>query len=231
MRQVFVRSPQQSASRNAIAVRMSDHKLKNREVLLNTLDNDDLNHVLMTDEANFHLCGNVSSQNCCYWATENPCDIHQKPLHSEKVIVWCAVASFGVIGPSFFEDKAGRAVTVNSACYAELLRTFLEPELQRLGVESQTPWFQRDGATAHAVRTAMRLLNEMLPARVISQRGNIEWPARSPNLNACDFFLWGYLKSKVYKKKLRTMVDLKQNIRDEVAAVSPTMLQQVMQNL
>jgi hypothetical protein len=47
------------------------------EVLLNTLDNDDLTHVLMTDEANFHLCGNVNSQNCHYWATENPRNIHQ----------------------------------------------------------------------------------------------------------------------------------------------------------
>jgi hypothetical protein len=36
--------------------------------------------------------------------------------------------------------------------------------------------------------------------------------------------------SKVYEKKLRTTVDLKQNIRDEVAAISPTMLQRVMQN-
>jgi hypothetical protein len=30
--------------------------------------------------------------------------------------------------------------------------------------------------------------------------------------------------------KPRTMVDLKQNIREEVAAISPNMLQQVMQN-
>jgi hypothetical protein len=44
------------------------------------------------------------------------------------------------------------------------------------------------------------------------------------------FFLWGYLKSKVYEKKPRTMVDLKQNIIHEVAAVSPTILQRVMQN-
>jgi len=65
----------------------------------------------------------------------------------------------------------------------------------------------------------------MFPARVISQRGSIEWPARSPDLNACNFFLWGYLKSKVYEKKPRTAVDLKQNIRDEVAAISTTMLQ------
>jgi hypothetical protein len=34
----------------------------------------------------------------------------------------------------------------------------------------------------------------------------------------------------VYEKKPRTMVDLKQKIREEVAAISPNMLQQVMQN-
>jgi hypothetical protein len=65
---------------------------------------------------------------------------------------------------------------------------------------------------------------------VISRRGNIEWPARSPDLNACDFFLWGYVKSKVYEKNPRATKDLKQNIRDEVAAISPTMLERVMQN-
>ena len=65
-----------------------------REVLLNALDNDNVNHVLMTDEANFNLCSNVNSQNCRYWATEIPCDIHQKPLHSKKVmycLMWCSI--------------------------------------------------------------------------------------------------------------------------------------------
>ena len=96
---------------------------------MNALDNDDLNYVLMTDEENFHLCGN-NSKKTGYWATENPRDIHQKPLHSEKFIVWCGIASFGVIGPYFFEDEVGRTVTVNSAGYTEMLRTVLEPELQ-----------------------------------------------------------------------------------------------------
>jgi hypothetical protein len=76
----------------------------------------------------------------------------------------------------------------------------------------------------------MRVLNEMFPARVISRRGNIEWPARSPDLNTCDFFLGGYLKSKVYEKKSRPTEDLKQNIREEVAAIPPTMQQRVMLN-
>jgi hypothetical protein len=34
----------------------------------------------------------------------------------------------------------------------------------------------------------------------------------------------------VYEKKPRTTVDLKQNIREEVVAISPIMLQGVMQN-
>ena len=99
---------------------MNDQDTVNRktvcEVLLNALDN-----VLMMDEANFHLCGNVNSQNCRYWATKNPRNIHQKPLRSEKVIVWCGIASFGMIGPNFFEDEAGRAVIANSACYRDAL--------------------------------------------------------------------------------------------------------------
>jgi hypothetical protein len=96
-----------------------------------------------------------------------------------------------VIGPYFFEDEAGTSVRVNSAPYTEMLLTFLETELHRPGVEKQTLGFQQDGATAHTARTAKRVLNQMFPARVISRRENIEWPARSPDLNVCDFLLWG----------------------------------------
>jgi len=54
-----------------------------------------------------------------------------------------------VIGPYFFKDKGGKAVTVNSARYTEMLRTFLETELQRLGVEYQTLVSARQGKGSH----------------------------------------------------------------------------------
>jgi hypothetical protein len=145
----------------------------------------------MKDDANFHLSGNVSYQKCRCWSTEKPRNIHQKSLHSKKFIVWCGVASFGVFGPYFFEDEAGMSVTVNSAPCNEMFRIFLESDLQILSVENHALWFQQDGVTAHTARTAMRVHTEMFPARVISQRRNIEWPARSSDLNACDFLLWG----------------------------------------
>ena len=49
-------------------------------------------------------------------------------------------------------------------------------------------------------------------------------------ISACDFFLWGYLKSKVYVRKPRTVDDLKVSIREEIATVQQEMLENVTQN-
>ena len=49
-------------------------------------------------------------------------------------------------------------------------------------------------------------------------------------ISACDFFLWGYLKSKVYVRKPRTADDLKVSIREEIATVPQEMLVNVTQN-
>ena len=49
-------------------------------------------------------------------------------------------------------------------------------------------------------------------------------------ISSCNFFLWGYLKSKVYVRKPRTVEDLKVSIREEIATVPQEMLVNVMQN-
>jgi hypothetical protein len=43
----------------------------------------------------------------------------------------------------------------------------------------------------------------MFPGHLISLRGDMGWPARSPDLSPCDFFLWGYPKEKVFKHRPR----------------------------
>src|SRR5215471_13490604 len=35
--------------------------------------------------------------------------------------------------------------------------------------------------------------------------GDIPWPPRSPNLTPCDYFFWGYPKTKVFETKPRTI--------------------------
>ena len=65
---------------------------------------------------------------------------------------------------------------------------------------------------------------------VVSRFGDVPWPPRSPDLFACDFFLWGYLKSKVYVRKPRKVDDLKVSICEEIATVPQGMLVNVTQN-
>jgi hypothetical protein len=74
-------------------------------------------------------------QTYCYWAPENPEDLNQRPLHSEKLGVWCGVASSRVIGPYFFETNEGAAVTVTSEPYLEMLHNFCETELRCRGID------------------------------------------------------------------------------------------------
>ena len=56
------------------------------------------------------------------------------------------------------------------------------------------------------------------------------WPPRSPDLNPCDFYLWGYLKSVVYNPLPKTLDDLKANIVREIKKISKDVLTSVFLN-
>jgi len=57
------------------------------------------------------------------------------------------------------------------------------------------------------------------------------WPPRSPNLTPPDYFLWGYLKGRVYQNKPQTIDALKTNITKEILAVTADILAQTFQNM
>jgi hypothetical protein len=77
----------------------------------------------------------VNKQNYRYWTPENAQERHQHPLHSDKLTVWCGIASFGVLGPYIFEDNEGAALTVTSERHVEMLRNFCEPELRHREID------------------------------------------------------------------------------------------------
>ena len=79
--------------------------------------------------------------------------------------------------------------------------------------------------------TQCNFFREHFPERLISLRGDLPWPARSPDLNLCDFFLWGYLKSIVYNDRPQTLLHLKNNIRNAIADIPVSMLERVEENL
>jgi len=120
---------------------------------------------------------------------------------------------------------------VTSERYVAMLRNFRKPELHRRGIDLSSVWLQQDGATAHTGRASMSVLEEMFPQHVISLGGNVPWLVRSPDLSACDYFSWGYLKSRVFISKTRTIAELRQSIKEEIAAIPEQMTCRVMENL
>jgi len=74
-----------------------------------------------------------------------------------------------------------------------MINEFLTPKLP----PNHNLWFQQFGAMTHTAVISKAALFRLFPQRVISYFGDVAWPPRSPVLTASDFFLWGYLKSKV----------------------------------
>ena len=122
------------------------------------------NKLLMSDEAHFHLHGTINKQNFRYWSAANPHELHQRPTYDQKVTVCCTVWSRRVIGPYFFEDEDGKAITVTSQRYTEVINEFLSPNLPP---NNGTLWFQQDGATAHMAVISISALRRLFPQQVI----------------------------------------------------------------
>jgi len=159
-------------------------------------ENEDLvNNIWMSDEAHFHLSGFVNKQNFCCWSQANPRALHEKPLHSQKVTVWCTMLALGITGPYFFENEAGNAVTVNADRYVEMLQNFFTPQLARFPVNENTLFLQ-DGATSHTARMSMNAVNALFPNRVVSRNGDIRWPPLLPRLNPLRLFSLGVPENK-----------------------------------
>jgi hypothetical protein len=134
-----------------------------------------LDYTLLSDEVWFHLSGYINSQNTHLWASENPHALHEEPLHSQKVNMFCALSQQCIIGPIFFDT------TVTSAIYNEMFQDFvnqLDDEELSLG------FYQQDGATCHTSAASMAEVESFFPCRVISKG---LWPPRSPDLTPSDF--------------------------------------------
>lgn len=101
-----------------------------------------MKRLLMSDEAHFHVPRYVNEQNCSHWAPHNPHELYQRPPPSAKLTMWCAVPSYCMIGPYFFENVEGRTVSVNARRYKVMLETFLRNEVRPLQLDFL--WFQKN---------------------------------------------------------------------------------------
>jgi hypothetical protein len=86
-----------------------------------------------------------------------------------------------------------------------------------MGEERTYDYFMQNGAAAHIADYSSNVLNKAFENRLILCR---LWPARFPDLNPSDFYLWGNVKNKVYSDNYRVLNKLKFNICETIAFVS-----------
>lgn len=174
-----------------------------------------LGNLWFSDEAHFHLDGQVSSQNHRFWGTQPPNEVAERPLHSEKCTAWCAISAQGICGPIWVEDDDGRTATVTAARYRRIIGRFwtgLQTRYRDRPDQLRNQWFQQDGAPAHRAAETRSWLRDRFQGRLIAKGEGNEWPPYSPDLTPPDFFLWGYLKSLVYKNCPKTIAELKKAV-------------------
>jgi hypothetical protein len=166
-----------------------------------------LSSLMFSDEAHFSLHGAVNHQNFRYWSTSNPHWYREHPLHSPRLTVWAAIGCSGIIGPVFFEEN------VTGERYLALLQHHFHPAAQALPNAHQII-FMQDGAPPHWSLSVRNWLTATFPGRWMGRGSpNLPWPANSPDLTPCDFFLWGYVKSLVYQTQPADLHELRGRIQ------------------
>ena len=110
-----------------------------------------------------------------------------------------------------------------------MLQEFLIPQLDEDDQEGRIH-FQQDSATLHYLGEVREYLNTRFPGRWIGRAAPIAWPPHSPDLTPLDFFLWGFVKDRVFIPLLpANVVELLTRITATVAKVTPEMLHSVWQ--
>lgn len=181
-------------------------------------------NILFTDESVFTSNGTVSSQNCRWWSDINPnFSIQTRDQYQFKTNVWCGMYKDRIIGPHFFR------VTMNAERYLQFLTETLPDFLDALPLrERLTIWFQHDGAPCHSTRQVLEYLQDTFNGKIIGRYADVPWPPRSPDITPLDYFLWGYLKEKVYSHRPFNNIDHLERLIQEAAE---TILANVIRNV
>jgi hypothetical protein len=157
-------------------------------------------------------------------------DFGRQENHAPRITVWVAISNRGLLRPIFFEE------TVNSERYVSMLCNTFAPHLLT-GLSFQTQWFMQDGASQHTANVVCDFLHDTFNLRVISNR----FPDRfacgqncSPNshdLNPCDYFLWGFIKVKIFLKKPETIMELRAVMNQACNEITEDMCRRVISNI
>ena len=166
---------------------------------------DFVSNIIFTDEATFTRNGLILNHrnSHVYDYVQPHALVEGNHQHRFAINIWAGIIANHIIGPYLLPLR------LNGYAYRRFLNDLLPVFLQDVPLNiRQQMWYQHDGAPPHFDVNVRRHLDNAFPDHWIGRGGPVGWPARSPDLNPLDFFLWGHLKSLVYKTPVETNEDL-----------------------
>lgn len=182
-------------------------------------------NVITTDEAWFYLTNFHRKTKIQYISrdkTRASCDKFTSLSHPKGVMVWAGISSHGVTKMRFVEPGA----KINSSYYIEkILEPFIKEDIPKL-YPNNNYIFHQDSAPSHSSKKTLKFLNDNRIPFIKPQ----DWMPNSPDVAPCDYFLWGYLKSKVNSHKVTTINGLKKVIKSEFAKIPQEMINRALKS-
>ena len=169
-----------------------------------------LQHVMFTDEKKWTIEEHFNSQNDRIYAAriedlyDNPEYLVTRIQAPKYVMVWGAITTNGKFKLVFLPDDRMTANKYRARILTSHVRNQGD---QHFNHEHWT--FQQDGAPIHREKGVQQWLSNSVPSFVKAS----EWPPYSPDLNPCDYFLWGRLEALVNTKRFDSIDSLKAAIR------------------
>ena len=130
-----------------------------------------------------------------------------------SVMVLAAVASEGKVMPPHFIEAG---LKINTAEYLKILKDVLMLWIRR-NYDPFKVMLVQDSAPAHGAKKVQDFLKENLPLMV----PNDVWPSSSPDLNACDYWLFVVIEGKSNVTPHPSVNSLKASIRRALGNLDP----------
>jgi transposase len=175
--------------RNILTARSMAIRAERSPNLLSHLKHKGGNVRVFVDEKKFVVDEVTNRQNSrviAYDPSEVPPVLQSK--NPASAMVFGAVASDGRLMPPHF---IAAGLKINTAEYMKILEGVMMPWIKRY-YEPSKVMFVQDSAPAHGSKMVQQYLREQLPLFVSKDI----WPSSSPDLNPCDFWMWGVVEAK-----------------------------------
>lgn len=145
------------------------------------------------------------------WISAEASDV--PPVMTSKnpaaIMVLAVISTDGDVMPPYF-FKNGEKVT--KEVYMEVKKTVVTLWMD-LVAKDRSYTFQQDGAPAHTAKIVVEWSKDHVPHFWTPDF----WPPNGPDLNPCDFYLWGRIEKKACATPHKNIASLKRSVTREMA--------------